>query len=136
MRNICKILLAFILITSFSITPFVLSAEDVHVGIPSELKGFKGMMVGKLVEKREKALVFRVGSIKKTWKGNEAENPKKAIGKTIVLNLEKVSGHHSSRIMKNFKSLMNGDQIELEAFDMGQKTLGIKEWLKKTEDKK
>ena len=135
MRNICKFLLAFILFSSFQHALPVLSAKELLEGIPSELKGFKGMMVGKLVEKREKALVFRVDSIKKTWKGNKAENPKKAIGKTILLNLEKVSGHHNNRIIKNFKTLKNGDQIELEAFDMGQKTLGIKEWLKKTEAK-
>ncbi len=89
------------------------------------------MMNGKLIAKRASTIVFRVDRIMKTWKGSKAENPKKVVGQTIVLNLEKVSGHHNERIMKNFKMLKNGDQIEVEAFDLGLKTLSIKEWLKK-----
>lgn len=101
--------------------------------IPAELKGFKGMMSGKLVKKGKTTLQFKVDKIMKVWEGNKAENPKDAIGKTITLNLDKVSDHHRKTIMKNYRELRNGDPIELEAFDLGGKTLSVKEWLKKTE---
>jgi len=105
-------------------------------GIPAELKGFQGMMTGKLIKKGDTSLVFKVEKIMKVWKGNKAENPKKAVGKILKLNLAKVSDHHSSRIMKHFQNMKEGDQIELEAFDLGQKTLCIKEWLRKVGAKK
>ena len=103
--------------------------------IPAEFKGFKGMMSGKLVKKGKTTLQFKVDKIMKVWEGNKAENPKAAIGKTITLNLDKVCDHHRKTIMKNYRELKNGDQIELEAFDLGGKTLSVKEWLKKTEKK-
>lgn len=103
--------------------------------IPAELKGFQGMMKGKLVKKRKTTIVFKVEAIMKVWEGNKAEDPKKAVGQALTLNLKKISDHHRDRIMKNFSGLKKGDQIELEAFDLGEKTLCIKEWLQKAEPK-
>jgi len=99
--------------------------------IPAELKGFQGMMKGKLAKKGKAFIVVKVEEIMKVWEGNKAEDPKKAVGRTLTLNLKKVSDHHRDRIMKNFRGLKKGDQIELEAFDLGEKTLCIKEWLQK-----
>ncbi|MBT3637970.1 MAG: hypothetical protein HN531_13600 [Opitutae bacterium] len=134
MKNISKIcflpVLAFAIVSHAAFSPA--SAKYFASGIPDELKGFRGMMSGKLIEKKQGAsFVFRVDRIMKTWKANKAENARKAVGKTIVLSLEKVSKHHGERIMKNYKSLKNGDQIEVEAFDLGSSTLNVKEWLKK-----
>jgi hypothetical protein len=100
-------------------------------GIPAALKGFRGMMSGRLVEKGESSIVFKAAKIMKVWKGNKAENPEKAVGETMALSLEKVSAHHGERIMKNFRALKAGDRIEVEAFDLGGDRLFIKEWLKK-----
>ena len=134
MKNISKIcflpVLAFAIVSHAAFSPA--SAKYFASGIPDELKGFRGMMSGKLIEKKQGAsFAFRVDRIMKTWKANKAENARKAVGKTIVLSLEKVSKHHGERIMKNYKSLKNGDQIEVEAFDLGSSTLNVKEWLKK-----
>ena len=85
------------------------------------------------MKKGEASFSFKIASIKKTWKGNKAEHPKKAVGKTIVLNLKKISEHHGKKIWANYKAMKNGDRIELEAFDLGDETLSIKEWLKKIE---
>ena len=124
-----------ILTACFGLGATLMAAKDQEQGIPPELKGFKGMMTGKLLEKGEATLVFKVDGIKRVWKGNKAENPKKAVGKTLLLNLDKVSSHHEGRVMKNFRGLKKGDRIELEAFDLGGKSLSIKEWLKKVEGK-
>ena len=104
-------------------------------GIPAELKGFQGMMRGALLKKGDAQLVIKLKKITKVWKGNKAENPKKAVGVELTLNLKKVSDHHRERIMANFASLKEGDKIELEAFDLGEQTLCIKEWLRKVEPK-
>lgn len=117
-------------------TPVAAAEKDkAQQTIPAELRGFQGMMSGKLLKKGKTTFVFKVDKIMKVWKGNKAENPKSATGKTLTLNLDKVSDHHRKRIMKNYRELKNGDQIELEAFDLGGKTLSVKEWLKKTEKK-
>lgn len=110
-----------------------LFADTQKASIPPELKGFRGMMIGELLEKKETSLVFKVEKIKKTWKGNRAKNPRKAIGKSITLSLDKINRNHNGRIMKNYRDMKAGDRIELEAFDLEESTLCIKEWLKKTE---
>lgn len=108
--------------------------KEAGPGIPPELKGFKGMMTGELIEKGETTLVFKVSTIKKVWKANQAEQPGKAAGKTLTVNLKQVSAHHRARIMENFRALRKGDAIELELFDLGEKTLCVKEWLRKAGD--
>ena len=99
--------------------------------IPASLKGFQGMMSGKLLKKGEKTLVFRVEKVMKVWEGNRAEEPGKAIGQTLVLSLEKLSAHHRERILTNYRGLKEGETIELEAFDLGGKTLCVNEWLRR-----
>ena len=101
-------------------------------GIPAVLKGFQGMMSGKLLKKGEETLVFKVGKVMKVWKGNEAEDPGKAVGQTLVLSLKRLSDHHRERIMANYRGLKEGDDIELEAFDLGEKALCVNEWLRKS----
>ena len=102
-------------------------------GIPTALKGFQGMMAGKLVKKAEKAFLFKAEKIKRVWKGNRAEKPQDAIGLTFGLSLTKLTPHHGERIWKNYRGLKVGDAIELEAFDLGGDLLFVKEWLRKVE---
>ncbi len=99
-------------------------------GIRAEMRGFQGMMTGRLLEKRDASLVFEVSKIMKVWKGNKAENPQKAVGQVITLNLNGLRPHHRERIMKNYGRLREGDEIELEAFDRGAGTLSLDGWLK------
>ena len=117
-------------------TPILAEEKDEsQQAIPAELRGFQGMMSGKLLKKDKKSFLFKVEKIMKVWKGNKAENPERAIGQRLSLNLNKVSEHHGGRIMKNYRELKEGDQIELEAFDLGQETLCVKEWLRKAKTK-
>lgn len=99
--------------------------------IPDALKGFQGMMSGQLIKKGERAIRFKIGKITRKWKGNKAENPEAAVGETITLDLNHLKPHHRERILSNYKGLKEGDEIVLEAFDLGGKTLSINESLKK-----
>jgi len=111
-----------------------LGATVKSASIPTSLRGFQGMMSGRLVKKGSTSFVFKVEKIMKTWKGNRAANPKAAVGETLTLSLGKVTAHHGSRIMRNYQGMEAGDAIELEAFDLGGGTLAVKEWLKKVGD--
>ena len=105
--------------------------EVVEKGIPTELKGFKGMMTGTLVGKGEDSCTFRIGAIVKVWKGNAAENPKESVGKTVILSLKKIPPHHGERVLANYREAKPGDAVELEAFDLGEKTLCILEYFRR-----
>ena len=92
------------------------------------------MVTGELVKKQgADQLDVKISGIKRTWKGNEAEQPDKAVGKILTVDLSEVSDHHGERIRKEFAALKVGDAIEVELFDLGKKTLIVKEWLKKVE---
>ena len=130
MKTLTSLCLLLILVL-----PATHAADDPPVsGIPPELEGFKGMVTGELVKKKgADQLDVKISGIKRTWKGNEAEQPEKAVGKTLTVDLSEVSDHHGERIRKEFAALKVGDAIEVELFDLGKKTLIVKEWLKKVE---
>ena len=107
--------------------------SEENPGIPAELKGFQGMVTGKVIEKSGKSFSIEIASVKKVWKNNRAENPSKAKGKVVKASLDKVSDHHGEKIMKNFRELKEGDKIEVELFDLGEKSLCVKEWLREAE---
>lgn len=107
--------------------------SEENPGIPPELEGFQGMVTGKMTEKSGKSFSIEITSVKKVWKNNRAENPSKAKGKVVKASLDKVSDHHGERIMKNFRELKEGDMIEVELFDLGEKSLCVKEWLREAE---
>ncbi|MGB1124673.1 MAG: hypothetical protein ACPG4Q_05655, partial [Phycisphaeraceae bacterium] len=109
------------------------ASEQPTSAVPDALKGFRGMMIGELVEKGENEFVFRVQKIKRVWKKNKAENPEQAIGKTVTLSLANLIKHHEEKIRKNYAGLKSGDMIEVEAFDEGGNKLFVKEALKKIE---
>ena len=102
--------------------------------VTEALKGFRGMMVGELVEKGDNEFSFKVQKIKKVWKKNKAENPEKAIGQTITLSLTELVEKHKERILKNYEEMNVGDKIVAEAFDTGGEVLFVKEWLRKAGD--
>jgi hypothetical protein len=106
-------------------------AEESAPGIPPELKGFRGMMTGELLEKGETGLIFKVTAIKKVWKANQAEHPEGAVGKTLSVTLDEISEIHRKDIMEHFQALKAGERIELELFDLGKRILCVKEWLRK-----
>ena len=125
-------LLALTLVLA-SVTHVSSASEQPTSAVPDALKGFRGMMIGELVEKGENEFVFRVQKIKRVWKKNKAENPEQAIGKTVTLSLANLIKHHEEKIRKNYAGLKAGDIIEVEALDECVNKLFIKEALKNIE---
>lgn len=96
----------------------------------ASLKGFKGILGGKLVEKdtEKGTLKLQPDSLIRVWKANEAKDPVAAFGKTI--DIEGVTG----RWLDVLLVLEKGNRIEVEAFyNKGDSLDFIGEWLKKAD---
>jgi hypothetical protein len=106
------------------------SKPSASTGVPEGLRGFRGMLVGELLNKDDEAgtLVFRAERVSKVWKGNKAENPQAAVGMT--LRVDGIRG----KFLDTLLTLKPGDKVEVEAFhNRGEKLDFPGEWLKKVE---
>ena len=97
--------------------------------IPEGLNGFRGILVGKIVstDAEKEQLVLKVEEVKKSFEKSTADNPKQAVGKSLLLRLPK-----ESRLRENFRALKTGDMAEVGAFQV-EKALTIVELLRKVE---
>ena len=91
--------------------------------LPDGIKGFRGMMVGKVLEKGEWGLVLHVEKIARVWKENKASNPESIVGRKVRIVVNQRS-RLRERFLKAFKELRAGDRAEVEAFhfEAGQLT--------------
>jgi hypothetical protein len=53
--------------------------------LPAGMKGFSGMLRGKVVSKEKDGFVIQVEKVLKLWKGNKAENPESAVGRKLLV---------------------------------------------------
>lgn len=109
--------------------PATSSKEDA-TGFPAGMKGFRGILVGRLESKDVEAgtLVFTATEVKRTWKANRASNPNSSKGKPFLV--KGISGKWVDVLI----TLKKGDTIEVEAFhNSGEHLDFIAEWLKKVE---
>lgn len=51
--------------------------------LPEGIRGFIGMLRGKVLKKGEEAFILQVTGIEKTWRNSKARNPKSVIGKNV-----------------------------------------------------
>jgi len=76
-------------------------------GLPDAMKGFIGMLRGKMVQKDEGGFVVKLEKIEKTWKRNKAEKPEAAVGKNIPFKV----GAKRRHIKERFGKLKVGDNV-------------------------
>jgi hypothetical protein len=113
MRKVAVLTICFVLCTAA-----ISLAGDVDK-LPVGMKGFSGMLQGKVVAKVDNGFVLKVEKILKLWKGNEAENPESAIGKKLLIGPGWVKGdngkwHRNEIHMKFIKSLEISERINIE----------------------
>jgi hypothetical protein len=104
--------------------------EKAASSIPEGMKGFRGMLKGKLVSKdvEKGKLELEVESVLKQWPKSTAKDAPSAVGKTVPIN--GVFGKWLDVLLQVDK----GQKIEIEAFHNGGDTLTFPgEWLKKVE---
>jgi hypothetical protein len=99
-------------------------------GFPVGMHGFRGILIGKLVDKdiEEGTLTFVAEEVKRVWRQNKATDLESCEGHTFVV--EGISG----RWLDVLIAIERDDRIEVEAFHNGSGHLDfIQEWLKKVE---
>lgn len=97
-------------------------------GVPKELQGFSGMLIGRLVRKdiERGELTLAVDHVPRVWRNNKARNPRISVGKTFVVN--GIEGKWLDALLL----IKTGETLELEAQHQRGDTLRFPgEWLKK-----
>jgi hypothetical protein len=98
--------------------------------LPDGIRGFRGMVSGRLVEKdvEQGRLVLKVEKIERVWKNNTAKDPQSLVGKTITV--DGVRG----RFLDNLLAIKPEDRLEIEVYHArGEHLNFLGEWLKKVE---
>jgi hypothetical protein len=95
------------------------SASEVEesLGVPEDLEGFRGMLVGVIAKKGEREFIIEVVEITRTWKANKAENPQAAVGKKAVCELWP-EGRLYERHRRTLAGLKAGDRVLIEPFHL------------------
>lgn len=99
-------------------------------GFPEGMRGFRGILLGKLVSRdvEKGELVVRAEKTKQVWKENRAKDTESCRGKEFLV--QRISGKWLDVLI----GLKPGDTIEVEAFHNGGNHLDfVSEWLKKVE---
>ena len=93
----------------------------------ADVAGFRGLVVGRLVEKDVEKGTFRatVDRIARVFNNNQAKNPKTFVGKTI--DVEGVQGKFLDRLLL----LKKGETVQFGAFDTGGTRLRVDELFRK-----
>lgn len=96
-------------------------------GTPNGLQGFRGMLVGRLVEKDVERGTFTitVDAVPRVWENNQSENPKALIGKQVMA--EGVTG----RLIDALVVVRTGDTIQFGALYDGGPRIRVGEILHK-----
>ena len=98
--------------------------------LPEGLRGFRGMLVGKITRKSAEDFVLKVERIKKIWKQNKAKDPETAVGKEVHVVLWAKSRQAKAH-RETLAGLQVGDRIEVEPFHFEGESLAVVEWLEK-----
>lgn len=103
-------------------------AAAAPVAVPRELQQFSGMLIGKMVSRDVERGEFTVtiDHVARVWENNKAEQPRSAVGKTLVV--EGITGKWLDQLLL----IRPGESMEFEAHHRGGDKLRFPgEWLKK-----
>lgn len=103
-------------------------AKAAPQSIPAELREFRGMMLGRLVDRDIERGTFNVSIdyISRVWENNQSRDPRVAVGKTF--KVDGVTGKWLDQLLL----VKPGETIEFEAQHRGGDTLTFPgEWLRK-----
>ncbi len=96
------------------------------------LRGFKGILVGKVLTRLDRAFILKVARIKREWKQSRAEHPKAAIGHAVKIHVR-----HRTRLLEHhlhtLRRLRAGDWVEVEVVEGEDGQFTVIELLRKIE---
>ena len=89
--------------------------------MPEAMSGFSGTVEGTVATVKDQSFVLKLSKVVNTWRGNKAENPKRAVGKELTIAAKhKV---HASFI----STLKVGEKLKIEIINKEGKRLLILE---------
>jgi hypothetical protein len=100
--------------------------------LPDSLAGFQGVLSGEVVRKLDRGFVLRLGKVGQVWDGNKAENPRAAVGKTMVVMIRPEEGG-GENFMRVLRGLRVGQRVLVEAFHLEGEHLTVVEQLRAVE---
>jgi len=101
--------------------------------LPDSLAGFQGILGGEIVRKFDDwGFVLKLEKVDRVWEGNEAENPRAAIGKTMVVMIQ-LNQESAERFKRTLRSLEIGQKVLVEAFHFNGEHLTVVEQLRAVE---
>jgi hypothetical protein len=100
--------------------------------LPAGVRGFKGMIVGRLVSRTETDLVLKVTKIPLVWKQSRADDPDSMIGEKVTVSVWRKSRLFEQQV-RALREMKEGDEILVEAFQIEGDRLTIMEVLRKAE---
>lgn len=113
---------------------WVMAADETVVsGLPEGMKGFKGILFGKILKKGERGFVLQVDKVGQVWPQSTAKEPQSAVGKALEVHLWAKSRLFAQHV-KTLTALNVGDRIVVEAFHLEGNDLSVVEELKKADE--
>jgi len=133
-RAFVVVLLATIAVAAVGGSAWVMAADETAVSaLPEGMKGFKGILFGKIVKKGERGFVLQVDKVGQVWPQSTAKDPQSAVGKTLEIHLWAKSRLFAQHV-KTLAALNVGDRIAAEAFNLEGDGLWVVEDFKKADE--
>jgi hypothetical protein len=87
--------------------------------LPEGLRGFSGRLHGTVCELREHGVVLEVDDVLDVWKDNRAAQPRAAVGRRLLVNVQWVRGdggrwHPAETHQRFLKTLEVGEELAIE----------------------
>ena len=103
--------------------------EAMRPSLPPGTKGFKGLVSGTLVRRREREFVLKIEKVAMVWKQSAAENPENLVGKEVLLFVPTKSRLLEQQ-MRTLAHLQPGAEILVEGFEVEGDRLMVMEVLR------
>jgi ferric-dicitrate binding protein FerR (iron transport regulator) len=103
--------------------------EGGETGGPAALRGFRGILVGRVLAKSQRTLAITVKEVKRQWKQSRAERPEAAVGRALIVHVRKPT-RLLERHLDTLRGLRAGDWVEVEVFEQ-EGALEVVELLRK-----
>ncbi len=90
--------------------------EGGETGGPAALRGFRGILIGRVLAKSQRTLAITVKEVKRQWKQSRAERPEAAVGRAVIVHVRKPT-RLLERHLDTLRGLRSGDWVEVEVFE-------------------
>lgn len=106
--------------------------RDAELSLPEGMKGFRGVLVGKILRKLDRGFVLSVERVTKVWEHNKADRPEAAVGKELIITI-RADDELGGRFLRTLRNLETGERVLVEAFHFEGNHLSVVEQLQRAD---